>query len=78
MRDNYKQLSIWDYLSQQQKNDILTPDEFENKMKAIVFNNDYGIDDCHIEMDSLMCSLLESLGYQKGIEIFCSTEKWYS
>jgi len=57
----------------------MTPQEFKDNMQAIV--NIYGEDDeekCHAEMDILICSLLEYLGYKEGIDIFNQQPKWYS
>ena len=52
-------------------------DEFNEKMKYIS-ENQWRIDESHIEMDTVMCHTLEKLGFGKGIEIFEDTEKWYS
>ncbi len=32
----------------------------------------------HIEMDDLMCTLLRSLGYGDGVNIFENFNKWYA
>lgn len=32
----------------------------------------------HGDMDELMCHVLISLGYEKGIEIFNNTPMWYA
>lgn len=52
-------------------------DEFNEKMKYIS-ENQWRIDESHIEMDTVMCYTLEKLGFGKGIEIFEDAEKWYS
>lgn len=56
---------------------MITPAEFEDKMRAI---NDSGdeIDTNHIAADDLMCKVLKDLGYTKGVEIFERMPKWYS
>ncbi len=56
---------------------MITPAEFEDKMRAI---NDSGdeIDTNHIAADDLMCAVLRDLGYTKGVEIFERMPKWYS
>lgn len=51
-------------------------DEFNEKMKYIV-ENQWRINDAHIEMDAVMCHTLENLGFEKGVEIFENAEKWY-
>jgi hypothetical protein len=32
----------------------------------------------HIEADTLLCDLLEQLGYRKTVEAYDSIEKWYA
>ena len=54
----------------------LTPDYFEREMKKISENSN--TEQAHIEADSLMCAVLEALGFKAGIEIFMNMEKWYS
>ena len=62
---------------------IISPDEFQKKMKEIQIALDTGFlrldnEEAHIKMDALMCEVLEKLGYKEGIEIFNNTPKWYS
>lgn len=52
-------------------------DEFNKKMKYIS-ENQWRTEDAHIEMDNVMCNTLRKLGFEKGIDIFEHTEKWYS
>lgn len=52
-------------------------DEFNKKMKYIS-ENQWRTEDAHIEMDDVMCDTLRNLGFEKGIDIFEHTEKWYS
>jgi hypothetical protein len=52
-------------------------DEFNKEMKHIS-ENQWRTEDAHIEMDDVMCNTLRKLGFEKGIEIFEHTEKWYS
>lgn len=54
----------------------MSPEEFKNRM--IECSKDWHQEDRHIEMDSLMCELLTQLGYEEGIAVFQSTDKWYS
>lgn len=52
-------------------------DEFNEKMKHIS-ENQWRTEDAHIEMDNVMCNTLRKLGFEKGIDIFEHTERWYS
>lgn len=52
-------------------------DEFNKKMKYIS-ENQWHTEDAHIEMDDVMCDTLRKLGFEKGIDIFEHTERWYS
>lgn len=56
---------------------VLTPKQFENKMKK-VFTPNYDKEDAHIAADSLMCELLRTLGYDAGVEVFKTSFKYYS
>ena len=63
--------------------EIISPDEFKKKMKAIKIKVDAGFlildkEEAHVQMDDLMCEVLSSLGYEEGIEIFQNTGKWYA
>lgn len=53
----------------------MTPEEFAEKMKALISGD---LECQHCDMDDLMCQLLRSLGYEKGVEIFEEADKWYS
>lgn len=55
----------------------MTAEEFAQKMEQI-FKKDYNEEIAHVEADDLMAEVLSSLGYQKGVEIFFSNEKWYA
>jgi len=55
---------------------VLTPQEFAEKMKNISMNDDTEMG--HVNMDNLMCEVLESLGYKEGIDVFRNTGKWYA
>ena len=57
---------------------MMTPEEFWLKMCTIITENDGHEEYTHIDMDKLMCELLCELGYEKGIEVFRHTPKWYS
>ena len=54
---------------------IMTPDEFEARMKeAAEEDGETG----HRLADELMAKLLTSLGYGKGVEVFEKMGKWYA
>ena len=55
----------------------MTPEEFEQKMQEIQKENGFNEKIAHEDMDDLMCEVLISLGYVKGIEIFKAQPKWY-
>lgn len=60
---------------------IPTPEEFAQELADI--RNEYleQKDDeelCHIFMDDYMTSVLNALGYEKGVAIFDNTKKWYA
>jgi hypothetical protein len=54
----------------------MTPEEFAKKMREIFRKRDK--EGRHSEADKLMCELLKSLGYEKGVKIFEKSDKWYS
>lgn len=56
----------------------LTPDKFMDKMHEIVEKHGGYEEPVHIEMDDLMCEVLESLGYEDGVRVFKKQDKWYS
>ena len=57
--------------------DIFSPTEFEERMKDLATHQD-DREYMHVDMDDLMCEILEKLGYEKGIETFRQTPKWYA
>lgn len=54
----------------------MTQKEFAEEMANAKYIGD--TEYIHIEMDAIMCKLLESLGYTEGVKIFKETRKWYS
>ncbi len=56
----------------------ISPEEFYQKMLKIKEDKEYDKEGVHREMDDLVCEVLESLGYEKGINVFNDTDKWYS
>lgn len=64
-------------LEENGKNIPLTPEEFAAEMLRLQKN--IGDEEArHGDMDELMCHVLISLGYEKGVEIFNNTPKWYA
>lgn len=62
-----------------------SPEEFEYKMKTIketFCENEYSClpdyEALHVEMDSYILDVLETLGFEKGVKIFRSVPKWYA
>lgn len=55
-----------------------TPDEFMEHTKEIVEMYKDDIERCHIELDSYVSEVMESLGYKEGIRIFRTVPKWYA
>lgn len=55
---------------------MITPAEFEDKMKAIAERHD-DVDVAHVAADELMCKALIDNGYEAGVKIFDSMTKWY-
>lgn len=51
-------------------------EEFAKKMEEIFKNGD--VEFSHVEADELMAEVLSSLGYEEGVKIFLSHEKWYA
>lgn len=57
---------------------LLTPEDFEETMLFISANFGDDKERVHKYMDSLMEDTLIALGYEKGVEIFKRTPKWYA
>lgn len=62
---------------------IMTPEEFAEYMQDLhdlksEHGAGYDKELIHMRMDALMCELLCDLGYEKGIDIFEKTAKWYA
>jgi len=56
--------------------DIVTPAEFERRMKDILLIDDF--EDRHREADKLLSKTLDSLGYGAGAALFDKMVKWYA
>ena len=61
-----------------ESDDKITSADFLVEMNKLV--NAYGEDAerFHFEADELLCEVLESLGYELGVQMFREKEKWYS
>jgi len=55
---------------------VISPEVFKQRMEVI--NENFDIEEAHGDADKLMCDLLDSLGYDGGVEIFRRMEKWYA
>lgn len=59
-----------------------TPSEFKAQMEEIrdkFFTDEYeDFHECHVDMDTYILEVLETLGYKDGVAVFRSTPKWYS
>lgn len=56
----------------------MTPESFEIQMREILKHNAGDPESAHYEADQLICDLLRSLGYGKGVAIFENMPKWYA
>ena len=56
----------------------LTPGEFASRMGELAER--YKDDDelCHVYMDELMCKVLREHGFDKGVDVFDESPKWYA
>jgi hypothetical protein len=50
--------------------------DFALRMKSIVENN-VDTEETHRLADSLLCEVLNDLGYTEGVHIFNNIDKWY-
>ena len=56
---------------------MTTPEEFAEKMQAIIDECEERPELAHEDMDDLMAEMLIDLGYGKGAAIFTCASKWY-
>lgn len=56
----------------------MTPKEFKEAMQKIADDQGGDLEACHSRMDDLMLKQLSTLGYNDGVQVFNSTEKWYA
>ena len=54
----------------------MTPEEFAEKMTAILKGNDLEAE--HVDADRLMVAMLMQLGYNEGAYVFARAKKWYA
>lgn len=57
----------------------LTPEQFTEKIKGIIYGDNSGDTECtHGMSDDAMEELLIELGYGEGIEIIRNSRRWYA
>lgn len=56
-----------------------TPEEFTEVMLLLQkkADDELSLEEVHMEMDDYILTVLESLGFKKGVDVFRSTPKWY-
>ena len=59
------------------KNNVPTPKEFNQHIKAIAEEWSFDKEMQHFLLDDYLCETLESLGYSKGIKNYRKIPKWY-
>ena len=57
---------------------MITPEEFEKRIKEILADPEGYTRTYHEDMDELMCKVLEEHGYGDGVKIFREADKWYA
>lgn len=55
---------------------VLTPSELAKRMEE--YSECEDIETAHYRMDELMLEVLTALGYDKAVQIFRDTYKWYA
>lgn len=55
-----------------------TPEEFKNEMKKILERYEDDPEMFHAAADDYICSVMETLGFEEGIQIFENADKWYA
>ena len=56
---------------------VMSPFEFERRMKICFDGNNGSVEDNHMDADEIMKEVLVQLGYKAGIKIFKNGTKWY-
>ena len=56
----------------------ISAEEFKNRMIEIKKQYARDPEKLHPLADDLMCDVLESLGYDEGIAVFNTMDKWYA
>ena len=57
---------------------FLEPGVFADRMREAARRNKDDEEIAHVQMDGLMCELLEKLGYGEAVKIFDDAPKWYA
>ena len=57
---------------------MITPGEFKDIMQGIKDDMECDRELMHIEMDDLLCEVLNDLGYSEGVKIYKNTDMWHA
>ena len=57
---------------------IYTPEEFKDAIKKAIEDKPDDEELIHYGMDMVMCALLNSLGYNEGVDMFLEQKRWYA
>lgn len=56
----------------------MTPEEFHDAMISLDLKFGHDPEIAHIKADELLCEVLESLGYGRGLRVYATMKKWYA
>jgi hypothetical protein len=56
----------------------ITPDEFYARMTELQRDKGGDLEAWHSLADNLMCDLLRQLGYDRGVDVYMASERWYA
>ena len=51
---------------------------YANQMKRIAERGDFDIEVSHSDADSILCEMLERLGYSEVVDLYHDVPKWYA
>jgi len=54
----------------------LSPEKFAKQMRQIFHSHLFDLEKAHVDADDLMCEVLKSLGYAKGVQMFEDAKIW--
>lgn len=58
--------------------EVMTPEEFESAMREIKEEHGDDPEVSHMLMDAVMVKLIESIGYNNGLDIYRNSDKFYA